>query len=109
LKNILIASVFITLLTTGCGSTKRIDAAVSKTISNDYTVHTAIIDKIIRVQSNGFVDLSYQVMWNEQVIIINDTILETHLKVGDKLKFMASYHKLESHTGLKKLLSFSVL
>lgn len=69
---------------------------------------SGVVERVFKVEDDGFTSISYEVVWRGKSIVVDDPIKLTNLAVGDKIQFMAMWHEMAPEHGSKKLLHFTI-
>ncbi len=107
IRLLIIFSCFLFICSCASNSTK--DEFYVSEAGSYSTTETATIEKVVRIEANGYTNLSYQITWEGQTVLINDPILHTNYEVGDTVKILVFYQHLEFPNSTIKSLSFAVL
>ena len=68
---------------------------------------SARVVQVFKALDDGFQSISYEVVYHNQHVIIQDPLCTTDYSVGDKIYFLVMRHDMsKSHSDGKKLLSF---
>jgi hypothetical protein len=69
------------------------------------------VEKVFRVEIDGYLSVVYQVTYQGHEIIVHDVLSKSDYAVGDKIHFLVMKHDMSSASNSKamKLLNFTIL
>ncbi len=74
------------------------------------TLATGIVEKVFKLEDDGFLFQAYQVKYKNAEIVVNDLTSLTNYKMGDKITFRVMKSDLTtSNPNLKKMITFNVI
>jgi hypothetical protein len=91
-----------------CGQTPPAKAPTAAK-SYRHEICTAVVEKVFRVEDDGFVSNAYQVTWRGKPVIVADTIHSTDAVEGETIRFMVFWNDMTEQKIGMKLLHFSIL
>ena len=93
-----------------CGQAPPTKAPAEAT-SFRHEIYTAVVEKVFRVEDDGFVFNAYQVTWRGRAVIVEDAIHRTDADAveGDKIRILLLWNDMSERKPGMKLLHFSIL
>ncbi len=91
------------------GQTPPVKAPAAEATSFRHEICTAVVEKVFRVEDDGFVFNAYQVTWRGRAVIVEDAIHRTDAAEGDKIRLLVLWNDMSERKPGMKLLHFSVL
>jgi len=79
------------------------------TSANAVETNTATVEKVFKIEDDGFQYIAYQITYHGKQVIVEDPTCISNYSIGERLRFIVCRNDMtKSHSNGKKLIAFIV-